>query len=180
MGIGARLSASKGPGSSHAKPICLSDTDTPSSELPSSHTPDVPEGRSDAQPDVRRSLCMQAQWDTDSVLKKAQKRKQGEGSSSLAGMSLVSSFLYSRLTLEQIISLFEVYQIRLGNSLDDSKSIITGIQHMDRSRFEVLIKHVMCVTRDTQQSTTLSLVDLENDSLENSRHGSNLSVHLDN
>lgn len=102
MGIGARLrNAKKGPGSSPAKPICFSDTDTPSSKLPSSHTPEVPEVRSNTQPDVRRSLRMQAQGDTDSVLNKAQKRKKWEGSNSSTGMSLVTSFSYSRLTVEQ-------------------------------------------------------------------------------
>ncbi|XP_078151283.1 uncharacterized protein LOC144546617 [Carex rostrata] len=47
--------------------------------VPSSRTPDTGAG------EPRRSLRMHAKGDTDSVMKKAQKRKQGEGSSSSTG-----------------------------------------------------------------------------------------------
>ncbi|XP_078148872.1 uncharacterized protein LOC144544290 [Carex rostrata] len=73
-------SASKGPGISPAKPIDLSDSATAVPlTVPSSRTPDTGAG------EPRRSLRMHAKGDTDSVMKKAQKRKQGEGSSSSTG-----------------------------------------------------------------------------------------------
>ena len=102
---------------------------------------------------------MHAKGDTDSVMNKAQKRKQGEGSSNSTGMTLISSFPYSRLTVEQVINIFQVYHIRLGHSLEDSQTIVSSIQHMDRCKF-VVIRQILGVTRDTQQNATLRLVDL--------------------
>lgn len=63
----------------------------------------------------RRSLRVQAQDDPASTLSRAKKRKSGEGSSS-SGMTLFNSFSYSRLTIEQIIRLFQVYQFQLLSS----------------------------------------------------------------
>lgn len=103
---------------------------------------------------------MHVKGDPDSVMNKAQKRKQGEGSSNSTCMTLISSFPYSRLTVEQVINLFQVYQIRLGHSLEDSQTIVSSIQHMDRCKFEVVIRQLLGVTRDTQQNATLRLVDL--------------------
>lgn len=85
---------------------------------------------------------MQAQVDQGTVMQKAQRRKQGESSSD-SGIPLISRFPYSRLTGDQIIRLFSVYQITLGNSLTDSYNIIESIQQMDRCNFEVAIKNIL-------------------------------------
>lgn len=50
--------------------------------------------------DLRRSLRMQAQKDQGTVLQKAQRRKQGEGSSSSLGLPIISRFPYTRLTVD--------------------------------------------------------------------------------
>ena len=100
---------------------------------------------------------MQAQEDQGTIMQKAQKRKQG-ASSSTTGMALVDRFPYSRLTVDQIIRLFKVYQINLGHSLDDSYTIIDSIQKMPRIQFESTIKNLLSAPSCLQQqSVTLSL-----------------------
>lgn len=169
-GVGARLRSSRsGPSTTPDKAICISD-----SESPDLHTPAVTDIATiaDKNKEPTRSLRMQAKGDEDSIMSKAKKRKAGTGSSSSSGILLISRFPYSRLTIEQIVNIFSVYQIRLGNSVDDSHIIISSIRHMDRHHFEVVIQQLMNDSRNSQQMVTLKLEQLE------SVANSNLDTHL--
>lgn len=75
-------------------------------------------------------------------------------------MPIISRFPYTRLTVDQIISLFQVYQIKLGNCIEDSHLIIHSIRNMDRSNFQSTITQLLSSVRDTQQVATLSLDQL--------------------
>lgn len=158
MGIGARLrSATKNQGSSSQQAIYVSDS---KGTNPSIQTPEVPDINTGTQKDLQRSLRMQAQEDQGTVLQKAQRRKQGEGSSSSSYLLIISRFPYTRLIVDQIISLFQVYQIKLGNCIEDSHLIINSIRNMDRSRFQSTITQLISSVRDSQQVATLSLDQL--------------------
>lgn len=62
--------------------------------------------------------------------------------------------------------MFEVFQIKLGNSLEDSRLIITCLKSLDRATFETVVKHMMSSTTPTKFATftldqiqQLSLID---------------------
>lgn len=101
---------------------------------------------------------MQAQVDEGNIMQKAQKRKQGASSSSL-GMTLINRFPYSRLIVEQIIRLFQVYQIKLGYSDEDSYTIIDNIKHMDRDQFEIAIKSIITSPSYSQHTPIIISLD---------------------
>lgn len=159
-GIASRLRSSKaGPGFSPATAICISVSSESQAVLDTPVVADIATN-TDKNKDLRRSLRMQAQGDADSIMSKARKRKAGEGSSS-SGIPLISRFPYFRLTIEQVINLFNVYQIRLGNSVDDSHIIISSIRHMDRQHFELVIQQLLQDSKKSQQMVTLGLEQLE-------------------
>ena len=78
-------------------------------------------------------------------------RAREEGSSSQAGIPLLTSFPYRRLTLEQIDQLFQVYGIHLGHSNQDRLDIITAMQTLDRPQFEVVIKNLLQQTKSVDR-----------------------------
>lgn len=104
---------------------------------------------------------MSVQDDQAHTMSKAQKMKQSSGSSS-TGIPLLSSFPYSRLSTDQIVDLFHVYQIKLGSQVKDCRSIIECIQQIDRSRFEQVVKTLLSQPRKDRQLVTLDLDILTN------------------
>ena len=132
-----------------------SDTDGPTAQAtsPTAATPEVPDNN------PRRSLRFTVKGDNEPILSKAQRRKQ-DSSSSHTGIQLLNSFPYSRLTVEQIVDLFRVYQISLGNNLDDCRIIIANIQQLDRARFEIVIKNLLSQPRKEHQLAVLDLQQL--------------------
>lgn len=151
--------ASSLPGSTPAKAITLDDSDT---EMPTpqvtERTPVRPSApKPPTAPPPRRSIRV-PQDDTETVLSKAQKRKQANNTGvSSSGNSLISRFPYARLDVDQIQALFQVYQIRLGSNMDDCRQIVTSIKQMDRAHFETLVKHKLSAPRLEQELVTLDL-----------------------
>lgn len=133
-------------GASPDKPILITETDiipTPSitqehTSRPSFHLP-------------RKSLRIQSQPGPTSVLTKAKKRAREKGDSSVtgAGIPLITNFPFNRLTTDQVVDLFRVYQIQLGHNSGDQILLINAIKHMDRSRFEILVKELIFRTKAT-------------------------------
>lgn len=125
-------------------------------------TPDIP-----AQLGPRRSLRVTNQADPASTMSKAIKRKQtATGSSHTSGsIPLLNTFFYSRLSLDQIVDLFQVYHIRLGTSTEDRKTLIEQIQLMDRCRFELVVKDLLYQTKIDSRPVTLDLVHLSSSTL---------------
>lgn len=156
-GVGLRLRTVQqriGMGSSPAKAIVIPDDDTsllqtpmPAAEHKQTALPGAKPRGSTRKAAPRRSLRMIAQGEQNSTMTKAVKRK--ETTSSVSGISLITSFPYRRLTLEQIEALFQVYQLNLGHTLEERQTIIKLIQTMHRADFEKAIKALLA--RDTSQ-----------------------------
>lgn len=147
-------------GATPDKPILLSDSST--AMPPDSHTPAISQETHGRRrfPIPRQSLRIQAKGDPTSVLTKAKKRAQekGEGSSSGNSHTLLKSFLFRRLTISQVVDLFKVYQIQLGINEIDRIQMISAIQIMDRSKFELVIQDILTKTKSLPQDQLL-LVD---------------------
>lgn len=134
-------------GASPKKPIVLSDSSS-DQQLP---TPTITYETSSRTMAVgRKSLRIQVQGGPVSILARAQKRarERGEGSTSNSGNPLVNIFPFRRLSLEQIVDLFNVYHIQLGIPGQDSRPIISAIQHMSRDNFEDYIKTLLSKAND--------------------------------
>lgn len=130
-------------GASPEKPILIQDDPEPIA------TPTISqETSSRAFAITRKSLRLQVQPPV-SILGKAKKRarEKGEGSSSEAGIPLLTSFPYNRLTIEQIDSLFKIYNIQLGTDPQHMADIIKAFQIMDRTKFESVIRQLLDQTK---------------------------------
>lgn len=144
-------------GASPDKPILLSDS-TSDQQIP---TPVVPREQASRQFTItRKSLRIQVQGGPVDIISKAKKRvrERGEGSSSTSGIPLVNSFPFRRLTLDQIVDLFRVYQIQLGNAEHDHVAIIQAIQQLDRAQFEKYVKELL---DRTKSSKSLVVADIK-------------------
>lgn len=142
-GVGLRLRTAQHRlelGSSPETAITLpADPEQVTKDSPLLATPPVPDTTSlQEQAGPRRSLRVITQGEPASTMTKAVKRKGAAAPTT--GLPLVTNFPYHRLTLDQIESLFQVYQITLGTTVDERKVLITMIQNMDRAQFETAIK----------------------------------------
>lgn len=143
-GVGLRLRTLQqrlGSGSTPTKAILI--PDDPPTDLTTPRIEELP----NATAEPRRSLRVFTQGVPEPTLTKAVKRKTTTVSSS--GMALVTSFPYTRLTLEQIESLFQVYQLNLGRTVEERRHIISLLQTMNRNDFEQAIKALL--GSDSQQ-----------------------------
>ena len=55
----------------------------------------------------------------------------------------MNTFPFRRLTIDQIVALFQVYHIHLGRSESDRIDIIQAIQKLDRDKFEIHVKELL-------------------------------------
>lgn len=102
-------------------------------------------------PTGSRKGLIQSQPGPTSILTKAKKRAQEKEDSSVssAGIPLITNFSFNRLTTDQVVDLFRVYQIQLGHNSGDQILMINTIKHMDRPRFEILVKDLILITKAT-------------------------------
>lgn len=139
----------------HTSPVKNLDTQVVTPELRGeTHglvTPAVPlepgsvRGKKRAWPmDQRKSLRFKLPGGATSVLSKATARLKGKdkGTSSGTGTTLVDTFPFLRLSIEEIEQLFQVYGIHLGSTHISSTEIITALQSMDRNKFEKFLASV--------------------------------------
>lgn len=144
-GVGLRLRTTQqrlGLGSSPDKAIVIPE-DPPASLTVT--TPMVQDTKTQ-EGGPRRSLRVITQGEPASTMTKAVKRK-GVNHATPAGIPLINNFPYSRLTLDQIDALFQVYQINLGDTVEDRQLMIAMIQTIDRPQFELAIKTFMARDR---------------------------------
>lgn len=114
----------------------------------------------------RRSFRFQVTHTHTPVLKRAQKRK-ASGPSKSAGNPLLDKFPYTRLTLDQITHLFQIYNIQLGKNIEERNLLIPAIQSMNRNQFEQLLTSFTVkdthkdnyITTEHLQLSTRSIVD---------------------
>lgn len=106
----------------------------------------------------RRSFRVQMQHTHTPILQRAQKRKT-TGNSKPAGNPLLHHFPYTRLTVEQIIQLFQVYNITLGRNPQERELLILAIQKLNRQQFDSILTTLNTTSHSTEHQI-LQLSDL--------------------
>lgn len=147
-------------GDSPAKPIDISDERELQMVV---YTPQVAAEAVRAEP--RKSLRLRVQGAPVSVLTKAKKRARtkevGDSSSGSAGIPLITNFPYNRLTIQQIVDLFRVYQIQLGATSQDQHTIIQALRDLGRPQFEKVIETIMSQTKSINNNDLIVLRNIE-------------------
>lgn len=74
-------------------------------------------------------MRVQVQGAPDSTMERALKRVRDKevGACTSACIPIINNFPYLRLTIDQISALFQVYQIQLGNDIQDQVRIVEAI-----------------------------------------------------
>lgn len=111
---------------------------------------------------LRRSVRVRAQGgEAVSIMTKAQTRAQNRYNlrSSGSGNALLKNFPYSRLTIQEIDSLFWAYQIKLGRDDLSMSSIIQAIKSLDRVDFDILINQAIHALKRQSDSSRCLILD---------------------
>lgn len=78
--------------------------------------------------------------------------------SATKGISLLSSFPYTRLTSYEVVELFKAYHIALGCGNLDAEHIISELTQLDRQAFDTLIMQAFSVMRAQGSEHRLAIV----------------------
>lgn len=123
----------------------------------------------------RRSFRVQMHHTHTPIMQRAQKRKS-IGNSKPAGNPLLHKFPYDRFTVEQIVQLFQVYNISLSNDDQEREVIILAIQKLNRKQFDTLLNSLH-TTNNFTESHTIQLKNIIQ--LEQTESVEHLDIHRD-